>query len=71
MALENAAAPVFDRLGAASHTLAQAYRHVPTGKRYSVMLEAGGMVELSPLCGPSEYVSLQRLADAHIWQRIN
>lgn len=71
MALENAAAPVFDRLGAASHTLAQAYRHVPTGKRYSVMLEAGGMVELSPLCGPSEYVSLQRLADSNIWQRIN
>ena len=71
MALENAAAPVFDRLGAASHTLAQAYRHVPTGKRYSVMLEAGGVVELSPLCGPSEYVSLQRLADANIWQRIN
>lgn len=50
---------------------ASAYLHVPTGKRYSVMLESEGFVELAPIQRVSEYVSLQRLADANIWQRIN
>ncbi|WP_370599598.1 hypothetical protein [Pseudomonas nitroreducens] len=50
---------------------ASAYLHVPTNKKYSVCLEAGGVVELEPINGPHIYVRLDRLADANIWQRIN
>lgn len=71
MALENAAAQVFDQLGANPHTLAKAYHHVPSGRKYSVTLEAGGIVELEPLNGKHIYVRLDLLADANIWQRIN
>lgn len=71
MTLENAAAQVFDQLGANPHTLAKAYRHIPSGKRYSLEYSDGEQAELSPLNGKHIYVRLDLLADSNIWQRIN
>lgn len=52
----------------AHHSL-PVYLHKPTGKRYALILEAGGTVELRGIFGESTYTSREKLNDPEIWER--
>lgn len=42
--------------------------HKPTGKRYHIAYEAGGMVELHPVSGPATYASTEALKNTDVWE---
>ena len=42
--------------------------HKPTGKRYQVAYEAGGMVELHQENGPATYASADALKNTDVWE---
>lgn len=43
--------------------------HKPTGKRYQVAYEAGGMVELHQENGPATYASADALKNTDVWEQ--
>lgn len=42
--------------------------HKPTGKRYQVAYEAGGMVELHQESGPATYAGAESLKNTNVWE---
>lgn len=42
--------------------------HKPTGKRYQIAYEAGGMVELHQESGPATYASAESLKNTTVWE---
>lgn len=42
--------------------------HKPTGKRYLIAYEAGGMCELHQDTGPATYVVAEALKDTAVWE---
>lgn len=48
----------------------EVFRNVNTGKRFRVVLEAGGAVELSGMDGRSTYTSREKLSDPQVWERV-
>lgn len=45
------------------------YLHKPTGKRYALIMEAGGTVELQDMQGYSTYTTSEKLANAEVWEK--
>lgn len=48
----------------------EVFRNVNTGKRFRVVLEAGGAVELPGMDGRSTYTSREKLSDPQVWERV-
>lgn len=46
------------------------YLHKPTGRRYVLVLEAGGACELEGLDGRSTYAQRADLDNAETWERL-
>lgn len=42
--------------------------HKPSGQRYLVAMEAGGVAELIPIGGRSKYVKAEELDDGNVWE---
>lgn len=46
------------------------YHHKPTGKRYVLILEAGGACELEGIDGRSTYATRDALNDNEVWEQL-